>query len=87
MELSDNISEIKAFLDDAEDIGKSTCKNHVQKFDDFLTIIEDAGLQIRRLKKWDVDNVEHLGRAEKKEGCVPIAKKMWGLLNMKFPKE
>ena len=50
VELSENLSDMKVFLNDDRAIGKITYQNYVQNLDEFLTIIEDVGSQISTAK-------------------------------------
>ena len=87
MHLTENMDDVKVFIDDTGVIGKSTFAAHIEQLDKVLTKMKEAGLQINiRKTKWAVNEANYLGFIVSKEGYSPDPKKIKGLVQMKPPK-
>ena len=75
---------VRAYIDDVAILSTSTWNDHLDKVDQVLTRLGEAGLQVNGLKSFfRRKEFEYLGYILTPNGVEPISKKVQGMLHIK----
>ena len=86
-ELFDGLDTIRVYLDDLLHITKGSFSDHLEKLDEILSRIQDAGLKVNAKKSFfGKGEVEYLGYVINREGIQPMAKKINAIQSMAAPR-
>jgi hypothetical protein len=85
-ELMESLEYVRAYLDDLLRISKLSLENHIEKLEEVLRQLYDAGLKFNAAKlTFCVLEIEHLGYVLTRDGIKPQSNKVQAILAIKLP--
>jgi hypothetical protein len=87
MELMESLEYVQAYIDDLLCISRSSLEDHLEKLEEVLRLLCDAGLQVNADKlTFCALEIEYLGYVLTKEGIKPQSNKVQAILAIQPPK-
>jgi hypothetical protein len=85
-ELMESLEYIRAYLDDLLCISKSSLEDHLEKLEEVLRQLCDAGLKVNAAKlTFCTLRIEYLGCVLTRDGIKPQSNKVQAILAIKLP--
>ena len=85
--LMEGLEYIQCYLDDLLILSNRSFDDHMDKVDNVMSRLNQAGLKVRAKKcNFAMTELEYLGFVISREGIKPMAKKVQAMLNIKPPK-
>ena len=86
-ELMGDLEHVRAYIDDLLIISKGTYWDHLQKLDEVLSRLQDAGGKVNAVKSsFSKTELEYLGYWITREGVQPMPNKVTAIYNIAPPK-
>jgi len=86
-ELLGDLEHVRAYIDDLLIVGKGTYEDHLEKLEEVLKHLQEAGVKVNAVKSaFGKSELEYLGYWITREGVQPIPKKVTAIHSIAPPK-